>query len=138
MEQVLNPLGRLLVAHIAEPLLHKQTHPAWHVGVLAHRVHSQAEIVAVFPPASSLAPSGTMKASHQGGSFQFRPRLFSSCPPVKARTCRNISNKVMPSSSGIQPTAVAVALMVCGASGASLADNTVGNSSALALVFFFQ
>ena len=120
---------------IAEPLLHKQTHPAWRVGVLAHRIHSQAEIAAVFPPAASLAPPGTVKASHQGGSFQFRPRLFSSCPTVRARTRSNVSHKVASSGSGIQPAAVAVAFMVCGASGASLADNTVENSSPLALVF---
>ena len=121
---------------IAEPLLHKQTHPAWHVGVLAHRIHSQAEIAAVFPPAASLAPPGTVKASHQGGSFQFGPRLFSSCPTVRACIGSNISHKVASSGSGIQPAAVAVAFMVCGASGASLADNTVENSSPLALVFF--
>lgn len=55
---------------IAEPLFHKQAHPAWYVGISAHRVHSQAVIwETILHQEPTMAPSGTMKASQQDMSF---------------------------------------------------------------------
>lgn len=51
-EQVLNPPGRLLALPVtAEPLVPKQAHPVWHVGVLAQRLRSLAGMLVASLPA---------------------------------------------------------------------------------------
>lgn len=57
---------------------------------------------------------GSIKASQQGGSFQFTPSLTSPCPTGKAYTCSIFSNRTLLSCPGIQPTAVAAAFRFVG------------------------
>lgn len=59
-------------------------------------------------------PPGSLKASQQGGSFQFTPSLTSPCPTGKAYTCSIFSNRTLLSCPGIQPTAVATAFRFVG------------------------
>lgn len=91
------PLGRwpeiqLVLLTIAEPLLHKQEHPAWHVSILACRVDSQAGMSVTVPTSSLHGPSDMMKARQHAGSSQFSPSSISPRPTINACTCSVCSN----------------------------------------------
>lgn len=110
----INSVERLLVLPIlAKPALHIGVHLPGML-VFAHTGSIVEQECWWQSPASSLrAPSGTIKASQQAESFQFSPNLIFPWPTVKACTCGIFSNRILLSSLGIQPIAVAIAFMVC-------------------------
>lgn len=73
-------------------------------------------------PAACMAPSGTVKDSQLDRSFQFSPNFNMTCSHDMYMP--SFSSRVMLSNFGIQPTAVATSLMICGASGDFLANNS--------------
>lgn len=64
----------------------------------------------ISPPETYRAPSGTMKASQWGGGPPVCTNLISPCPMSKM--CAVFCNRVLPSNSGGQPRATAVACVV--------------------------
>lgn len=79
---------------------------------LGHRLHNPAALsVAVSPKQASAVPSGSTEVSHLGKDFHCSPSLIPSCLRQR-QWCHQHS-----SSSGMQPVAVAVAFMACGAQG---------------------
>ena len=64
-----------------------------------------------------MAPSSSTKSHKQEGSVLFSTSLISPCPA--ARVYGVFSNSVLPSNSGGQPTAVAIACGILGGRGVS-------------------
>lgn len=95
---------------IAEPLQHKQGHHFRLVSILACRTHSQAAMLLTFSTSSLLGLFLPYKIQPVVWSFQFSPSVITPCPAVK--TCGVFRNWVLPSSSFMQPTVVAVVFMV--------------------------
>lgn len=131
VEWALNPNGRLLVLPmIAEPLFHKQAHLALHISTLIYRIHSQAR---GFSISSLPCLHWHYKSQSQGGSFQFSPSLISLWPTVKAWYMLCLQQQSLIKSSGIWPILVAITFIVCGASGTSLGNNSLGGTPSLTL-----
>lgn len=66
--------------------------------------------VTFFPPEFHAVTYDTVKTSQQEGRFWFRPSPISLC--LLAKMCRAFGDVILPSSSTVQPIAMAIAFMV--------------------------
>lgn len=99
-----------------------QSHPAWHVSILSHCIHTQAGLSEAFL-ASSL--HGHLRLQeNQTGHFQSSLTYVGHDLESKACTCGVPSDGVLPSDGDKRPTAVSNSFMVCGDSRASLGSNS--------------
>lgn len=76
-----------------------------------------------------MTPLGTTKISQCGGSFQYSPNLILSCPIMSLAIGLTFQFC-------IQPKAVTIAFMICRTSRVSVANNSQGRGSPLALGFY--
>lgn len=119
----------MVLPTIVRPRLHRKEHPAWNDGILTYRIlQSSRNVGDRSPPVDCVTPSVTFEASQWMG-VPVQSQLNFSTSYSQNITCSVLSNRVLLSSSGTQPTAVAIDLMVCGASWASLANNPQGGST---------
>lgn len=91
------------------PLLHACLYLAFQVIITVRQVHSWVRLLK-FPTSSCIAPSSTMKASHWGGSFLICTNLIVPCSVTNL--CSAFSNRVLLSSSGGQPRAMAISCIL--------------------------
>lgn len=106
----LNLIREWLVTPIAlVPLLQACLYLAFQAIITVRQVHSWVRLL-IFPTSSWMALSSTMKASHWGGSFLICTNLIVPCSVTNL--CSAFSTRVLLSSSGGQPRAMAISCIL--------------------------